>query len=84
MQPRTPEAFAPGTPGQPDCVLDAEAWAPPGLVADLRGECVAGEVVRLYAPDVTPATPYPPGAPRYPIYPAPKQDHVFVIGAPPR
>ena len=40
-----------------------------------------GEVVRLYAPDVTLQRPTRLVHPRYPIYLAPKQDHVFVIGA---
>ena len=45
----------------------------------LRG--VRGEVVRLHAPDVTLQRPTRLLHPRYPIYIAPKQDHVFVIGA---
>ena len=45
----------------------------------LRG--VRGEVARLYAPDVTLQRPTRLLHPRYPIYIAPKQDHVFVIGA---
>jgi glycine oxidase len=45
----------------------------------LRG--VRGEVVRIHAPDVTLQRPTRLVHPRYPIYIAPKQDHVFVIGA---
>lgn len=45
----------------------------------LRG--VRGEVVRLHAPDVTLQRPTRLLHPRYPIYIAPKPDHVFVIGA---
>ncbi len=45
----------------------------------LRG--VRGEVVRLHAPDVTLTRPTRLLHPRYPIYIAPKEDHVFVIGA---
>lgn len=45
----------------------------------LRG--VRGEVVRLHAPDVTLQRPTRLLHPRYPIYIAPKEDHVFVIGA---
>ena len=45
----------------------------------LRG--VRGEVVRLYAPDVTLQRPTRLLHPRYPIYIAPKPDHHFVIGA---
>ncbi len=45
----------------------------------LRG--VRGEVVRIQAPDVTLQRPTRLLHPRYPIYIAPKEDHVFVIGA---
>ncbi len=77
--PSTPEAFAPGTPGQPDWVLDCRGLGARQDWKDLRG--VRGEVVRLYAPDVTLQRPTRLVHPRYPIYLAPKQDHVFVIGA---
>ena len=77
--PRTPEAFAPGMPGQPDWVLDCRGLGARQDWKDLRG--VRGEVVRLYAPDVTLQRPTRLVHPRYPIYLAPKQDHVFVIGA---
>lgn len=50
-----------------------EQW--PGLRA------VRGEVVRLHAPDVSLSRPTRLIHPRYPIYIAPKPDHVFVIGA---
>ncbi len=45
----------------------------------LRG--VRGEVIRLYAPEVSLQRPTRLLHPRYPIYIAPKQDHLFVIGA---
>jgi glycine oxidase len=45
----------------------------------LRG--VRGEVARIHAPDVTLQRPTRLLHPRYPIYIAPKPDHVFVIGA---
>ena len=45
----------------------------------LRG--VRGEVVRLHAPDVTLQRPTRLLHPRYPIYIAPKEHHLFVIGA---
>ena len=45
----------------------------------LRG--VRGEVIRLHAPEVTLQRPTRLIHPRYPIYIAPKEDHVFVIGA---
>lgn len=45
----------------------------------LRG--VRGEVVRLHAPDVTLQRPTRLLHPRYPLYIAPKENHLFVIGA---
>lgn len=45
----------------------------------LRG--VRGEVIRIHAPGVTLQRPTRLVHPRYPIYIAPKPDHVFVIGA---
>ncbi|TFI46175.1 FAD-dependent oxidoreductase, partial [Diaphorobacter sp. DS2] len=45
----------------------------------LRG--LRGEVVRLHAPDVTLQRPTRIVHPRYPIYIAPKENHLFVIGA---
>ena len=46
---------------------------------DLRA--VRGEVIRLHAPEVTLNRPIRLMHPRYPLYIAPKQDHVFVVGA---
>lgn len=77
--PRSPDAFAPGTPGQPDWVLDCRGLGAKPDWAALRG--VRGEVVRIHAPGVTLQRPTRLVHPRYPIYVAPKQDHVFVIGA---
>ncbi len=45
----------------------------------LRG--VRGEVIRLFAPEVTLLRPLRLIHPRYPLYIAPKEEHVFVIGA---
>lgn len=45
----------------------------------LRG--IRGEVLRIHAPDVTLHRPVRVLHPRYPIYIAPKQNHLFVIGA---
>lgn len=50
-----------------------------GLNANLRG--VRGEVVRVRAPDVTLNRPVRLMHPRYPIYIAPKENNLFVIGA---
>lgn len=54
-----------------------EEWCAPE--ATLRG--VRGEVARVHAPDVTLQRPIRLLHPRYPIYIAPKEEHVFVIGA---
>lgn len=57
--------------------LGAQAeWPAPHT---LRG--VRGEVARLHAPGVTLQRPTRLLHPRYPIYIAPKEDHIFVIGA---
>jgi glycine oxidase len=77
--PRSPDAFVPGTPGQPDWVLDCRGLGAKPEWTALRG--VRGEVVRIHAPDVTLQRPTRLVHPRYPIYVAPKQDHVFVVGA---
>ncbi|MDO4997140.1 MAG: FAD-dependent oxidoreductase [Neisseria sp.] len=45
----------------------------------LRG--VRGEVARVYAPEITLNRPVRLLHPRYPLYIAPKENHVFVIGA---
>ena len=62
-----------------DCrgVGAASQWRAPGQ--NLRG--VRGEVARIHAPDVTLQRPTRLLHPRYPIYIAPKQDGLFVIGA---
>ncbi|MEY5027942.1 MAG: hypothetical protein RLZ63_257 [Pseudomonadota bacterium] len=77
--PRDVTDFSPGTPGQPDWVFDCRGLGARSEWKQLRG--VRGEVVRLHAPEVTLQRPTRLIHPRYPIYIAPKQDHVFVIGA---
>ncbi|MES2611013.1 MAG: FAD-dependent oxidoreductase [Pseudomonadota bacterium] len=77
--PRHPDAFAPGEPGQPDWVLDCRGLGARDPWRALRG--VRGEVVRVHAPEVTLQRPTRLVHPRYPIYIAPKEDHLFVIGA---
>lgn len=77
--PRTPEEFQPGQAGQPDWVFDCRGLGARTAWPDLRG--VRGEVIRLHAPEVTLQRPTRLIHPRYPIYIAPKEDHVFVIGA---
>ncbi|MCW5260262.1 glycine oxidase ThiO [Verminephrobacter eiseniae] len=76
---RSPEDFAPGTAGQPDRVIDCRGLGAKPQWPALRG--VRGEVARVHAPDVTLQRPTRLVHPRYPIYIAPKQDHLFVIGA---
>ena len=77
--PRSPDAFTPGTAGQADWVLDCRGLGARAQWKALRG--VRGEVLRIHAPDVLLQRPTRLVHPRYPIYVAPKQDHVFVIGA---
>lgn len=54
------------------------SWPQQGKNA-LRG--IRGEVVRVHAPDVSFSRPVRLLHPRYPLYVAPKPNHVFVIGA---
>ncbi len=83
--PRSPEEFSPGQPsttgttGQPDWVFDCRGLGAKPEWQGLRG--VRGEVVRVHAPEVTLLRPVRLVHPRYPLYIAPKEDHVFVIGA---
>lgn len=74
-----PEDFQPGKAGQPDWVFDCRGLGARLNWTQLRG--VRGEVIRLYAPEVELQRPTRLIHPRYPIYIAPKEDHVFVIGA---
>ncbi len=77
--PRSPDDFTPGAPGQPDRVVDCRGLGARPQLADLRG--VRGEVIRVHAPEVDLRRPTRLVHPRYPLYIAPKQDHLFVIGA---
>ena len=77
--PRSPDAFTPGKSGQPDWVLDCRGLGAKPQWNALRG--VRGEVARIHAPDVTLQRPTRLVHPRYPIYIAPKENHLFVIGA---
>ncbi|MFH6955680.1 FAD-dependent oxidoreductase [Pseudoalteromonas sp. XMcav1-K] len=62
-----------------DVILDCRGLGAKPLLNNLRG--VRGEVVRLYAPEVTLNRPVRLMHPRYPIYIVPKPNHEFVIGA---
>ena len=77
--PRKPEDFEPGAAGQPDWLIDCRGLGAQHAWRHLRG--VRGEVARVYAPEVTLMRPLRLLHPRYPLYIAPKPDHVFVIGA---
>lgn len=77
--PRAPQDFQPGRPGQPDWLFDCRGLGAQAEWPQLRG--IRGEVARLHAPDVSLRRPTRLIHPRYPIYIAPKQDHLFVIGA---
>ena len=77
--PRELSAFAPGTAGQPGFVFDCRGLGARAQWKELRG--IRGEVMRVHAPEVTLQRPTRLIHPRYPIYIAPKQEHLFVIGA---
>ncbi len=77
--PRELADFAPGHSGQPDWLIDTRGLGAKPQWPALRG--VRGEVLRVHAPEVDLTRPTRLMHPRYPIYIAPKQDHVFVIGA---
>ncbi len=62
-----------------DWVLDCRGLGAQRAWDGLRG--VRGEVARVWAPEVTLSRPTRLLHPRYPLYIAPKPDHVFVIGA---
>ncbi len=77
--PRALEDFQPRTQDQPDWLFDCRGLGARQQWADLRG--VRGEVARVHAPEVSLKRPTRLIHPRYPLYIAPKPDHVFVIGA---
>jgi len=77
--PRAPQDFQPGQPQQPDWVFDCRGLGAVAEWGQLRG--IRGEVARIHAPGVTLSRPTRLIHPRYPIYIAPKEEHVFVIGA---
>lgn len=80
--PRTLEDFNPeksDKASQADWVFDCRGLGARQQWPDLRG--VRGEVARVHAPEVHLHRPTRLIHPRYPLYIAPKPDHVFVIGA---
>jgi len=62
-----------------DHVIDCRGLGAKSNVPELRG--VRGEVIRIYAPEVELTRPVRLIHPKYPIYIAPKRNHVYVIGA---
>jgi len=77
--PRAPQDFEPG-PGQScDWLIDCRGLGAHPQWQRLRG--VRGEVIRVHAPEVDLQRPLRLMHPRYPIYIAPKPNHLFVIGA---
>jgi glycine oxidase len=77
--PRSLQDFRAGEHGQPDWVFDCRGLGAREQWPALRG--VRGEVLRLYAPEVSLQRPARLIHPRYPLYIAPKENHVFVVGA---
>lgn len=77
--PRAPHDFSPGKPGQPDWVFDCRGLGAQAQWPAVRG--VRGEIVRLHAPQVKLSRPTRLIHPRYPIYIAPKEDGIFMVGA---
>ena len=62
-----------------DWVIDCRGLGAKEVTQDLRG--VRGEVIRLHAPEVKLRRPTRLIHPRYPIYIAPKEDDIYVVGA---
>lgn len=77
--PRALSDFSADPAGDSHWLFDCRGLGARPEWADLRA--VRGEVIRLHAPEVTLNRPIRLMHPRYPLYIAPKQDHVFVIGA---
>ena len=76
--PRSPTDFEAVLADRTHCLIDCRGLGGRDRLP-LRG--VRGEVIRVYAPDVKLQRPIRLIHPRYPIYIAPKPDHLFVIGA---
>ncbi|MEY2803379.1 MAG: hypothetical protein RL657_715 [Pseudomonadota bacterium] len=78
QSPRSPSDFDLHAPDAPDWLIDCRGL---GARDRLRLRGVRGEVIRLFAPDVSLQRPTRLIHPRYPIYIAPKPNNLFVIGA---
>ena len=77
--PRDPEDFEIAPGGDVQWLFDCRGLGARAQMPSLRG--VRGEVIRVFAPEVDLKRPVRLVHPRYPLYIAPKPDHVFVIGA---
>ena len=73
-RPQTPDDFP-----DADALFDCRGTGAKPQWAGLRG--VRGEVVRLHAPEVNITRPVRLIHPRYPLYIAPKENGVYVVGA---
>ena len=80
-RPCSPHDYAPGQniPGQPDWVFDCRGLGAHAQWSQVRG--VRGEIITLHAPEVQLSRPIRFMHPRYPLYIAPKQNGIFLIGA---
>ncbi len=77
--PMSMEELTRQTSSDTDWVFDCRGLGAREDWSHLRG--VRGEVIRLHAPEVHITRPVRLVHPRYPLYIAPKPDHVYVIGA---
>jgi glycine oxidase len=77
--PREPDSFEQSGQEPRHWLIDCRGMGAKPQWRQLRG--VRGEVLRVHAPDVQLRRPLRLVHPRYPLYIAPKPDHVFVIGA---
>ncbi|HEZ3545439.1 TPA: FAD-dependent oxidoreductase [Neisseria meningitidis] len=80
------ECVPEGLQAQYDWLIDCRGYGAktvwnqsPEHTSTLRG--IRGEVARVYTPEITLNRPVRLLHPRYPLYIAPKENHVFVIGA---
>ncbi len=76
--PRDPATFRPAQPARPTGYSTAAAWAPRPVAASARCAWRSGAPARTRGHLRRPTRLVHP---RYPIYIAPKEDHLFVIGA---
>lgn len=77
--PRAPADFEPAPHGTKQWLFDCRGLGARAQMPALRG--VRGEVIRLFAPEVDLKRPVRLIHPRYPLYIAPKPEHVYVVGA---